>query len=74
MTPSQMFAACVELAPNFRIGIEYPVSGRSLVWRGRATGAIVEETAGVLFPTNAAFEPLYEFLLRQALTVLQQSM
>lgn len=73
MTPAQLFATCALIAPNFRIGIEYPVSGRSLVWRGWATGAIAEETAGVLFPESAAFEPLYEFLLRQALTVLRQS-
>lgn len=73
MTQQQMFQACIEIAPNFRIGIEYPVLGRSLVWRGTPRGTLVELSAGTLFATDGAFEPNFTFLLNQAVIQLRQA-
>jgi len=73
MTQKQMFEACVEIAPNFRIGIEYPVLGRSLMWRGTPRGTLIELSAGTIFPDNAAFEPNFTFLLTQAVITLRQA-
>jgi hypothetical protein len=74
MTPAQKYAACVALAPNFRIGVEYttfPIVSRSLVWHGRRPADMNEQSAGILFPTGAAFEPHFDELLTRALAALQ---
>lgn len=73
MTQKQAFAQCVQLAPDFRLGLAFPVLGRSLVWYGtpRATG--VPLTAGVQFPTDNPVDPLLDFLLQQALVTLTQA-
>lgn len=73
MTQKQTFAECVQLAPDFRLGLAFPVLGRSLVWYGtpRATGVAL--TAGVQFPTDNPVDPLLDFLLQQALVTLRQA-
>lgn len=73
MTQKQAFAECVRLAPDFRLGLAFPVLGRSLVWYGtpRATGVAL--TAGVQFPTDNPVDPLLDFLLQQALVTLTQA-
>jgi hypothetical protein len=73
VTQKQAFAQCVQLAPDFRLGLAFPVLGRSLVWYGtpRATG--VPLTAGVQFPTDNPVDPLLDFLLQQALVTLTQA-
>lgn len=73
MSPEQMYQAILLIAPNFRIGVEYPALGRSLIWRGKPAGTAVELSAGLLFPPGSAFEPRYTALLQQALLQLQQA-
>lgn len=73
MTQQQTFQACVELAPNFRIGIEYPIVGRSIIWRGTPRGSMTELSAGLTFPDDAVFEPRFTALLQQALVTLRQA-
>lgn len=73
MSPEQMYRAILLLAPNFRIGVEYPVLGRTLTWRGTPSATGVELSAGLLFPTNSEFEPRYNALLQQALLQIQQA-
>lgn len=72
MTPEQLYAACVKLAPNFRIGVEYLVAGRSLVWHGRRSDRMDEQSAGLLFPGGSSFEAKFAALLQSALITLQQ--
>lgn len=73
MTQKQMYEQCVQLAPNFRLGLEFPVLGRSLVWHGTPKGSLVPLTAGMLFPPTNPVEPLLDFLLNQALVTLTQA-
>lgn len=74
MTAKQKFEACVALAPNFRLGVEYvtlPSVARVLVWHGRRPQDMNEKTAGIIFPEASAFEPKYDELLTRALAELQ---
>lgn len=73
MTNAQAYAACVALASDFRIGIEYPVIGRALVWRGHLGGNVVlpEYQGGVPFPDGSEFEPKFTVLLQNAVLTLQ---
>lgn len=74
MTPKQKFEACVALAPNFRLGVEFltlPTVSRALVWHGRRPQDMVEKTAGLIFPEGSAFEPKFDELLTRALAELR---
>lgn len=74
MTPKQKFEACVALAPNFRLGVEYltlPTVARALVWHGRRPHDMNEKSAGIVFPEDSAFEPKFDELLTRALAELQ---
>lgn len=74
MTSAQKYAACVALAPNFRIGIEYttlPIVSRALVWHGRRPADMNELSSGMSFPEGHAFEPLLGEVLTRALATLQ---
>jgi len=74
MTARQKFEACVILAPNFRIGIEYltmPSVARALVWHGRRPADMAGLSAGILFPAGLPFEPLFDELLTRAFATLQ---
>lgn len=73
MTNAQAFAACVALASDFRVGVEYPIVGRSLVWRAHLGGnvALPELSAGVLFPDGSEFEPKFTVLLQNAALLLR---
>lgn len=71
MTNQQLFAACQVLAPNFRIGIEYPVLGRSIVWRGSLTPTSPELSCGLVFQEGSEFEPKYTDLLTNAVLTLR---
>lgn len=73
MTNKQMFEACLLAAPNFRLGVEYPVLGRSLVWHGTPVGSLTELSAGIDFAEDSPFEPRFTFLLTQATIMLQQA-
>jgi hypothetical protein len=69
----QRYLACVALASNFRIGVEYttfPTVSRALVWHGKRPQDLTEKTAGIVFPVNSDFEPKLSFLLTQALATL----
>lgn len=73
MTPKQKYEACVALAPNFRIGIEYltlPTVSRAIVWHGRRPGDMSEMSTGLIFPDDSAFEPKFSELLTRALAAL----
>lgn len=73
MTLKQKFQACVALAPNFRVTIEFvelPSSERVMAWRGRKTNETEERSAGVAFPPGGDFEATFSFLLSQALMTL----
>lgn len=75
MTPKQMYDACIALAPNFRVCIEFttmPTLQRVMMWHGRRPTDLVEQSFGIPFPENTEFEPKFAFLLEQALAVLQQ--
>ena len=71
MTQQQMFAACVEIAPDFRIGFEFPVLGRSLVWRGTPRGSSAQLSAGKQYTTTTDVDATLSFLLNQALVTLR---
>lgn len=73
MTQKQMYEQCVQLAPDFRLGLEFPVLGRSLVWHGTPRTSTTSLTAGVLYPPENPTEPLLDFLLQQALVTLSQA-
>lgn len=73
MTPKQKFDACVLLAPNFRVDIEYttlPTVSRALVWHGRRPADILPMSAGIVFPEGNPFEPLFDEILTRALAAL----
>jgi hypothetical protein len=75
MTPKQLFNACIALAPDFRVCIEYttmPTMQRVLVWHGRKPTDMTARSAGIPFPENTEFEPKLAFVLEQALAMLQQ--
>lgn len=75
MTQAQLYAACVTLAPNFRVQITWttlPTVSRSIQWFGRKKDSLVEQTGGIVFPENSDFEPKLTFVLTQALATLQQ--
>lgn len=70
MTAKQKFEACVEIAPNFRIGIEYldmPSASRFLMWHGRRSGDLNERSGGIVFVEGANFETHFDELLTRAL-------
>ena len=74
MTSKQMFHACVLIAPNFRVGVEFTTLqqwDRALMWRAKRPADREEKSAGVPFPENSEFEPKLTFLLQQALATLQ---
>ena len=74
MTAKQKFEACVALAPNFRLGVEYttlPTVSRVLVWHGRRPHDMSEKSGGLIFPDESAFEPKFDELLTRALAELQ---
>jgi len=73
VTSSQLFSACVALAPNFRVDVEYTtlnIVPRALVWHGRRPADIQPMTAGILFPEGALFEPLFHEILVRAYAAL----
>jgi hypothetical protein len=73
MTPKQKFEACVSLAPNFRVCVVYttlPTVSRTLMWYGRRPGDMNELSAGMIFPEDRAFEPIFDELLTRALAAL----
>lgn len=73
MTPKQTFEACVALAPDFRLGVEYttlPTVSRALVWHGRRPRDMHERSAGIIFPEDSAFEPKFAELLARAFAEL----
>lgn len=73
MTPKQKYEKCVELAPDFRIGVEYttlPTVSRVLAWHGRRPRDMAPRGAGIVFPEDSAFEPKFSELLSQALANL----
>lgn len=71
MTQQQMFEACVEIAPDFRIGIEFLIAGRSLVWHGTPKGSLSPLSAGQQYTSITDFDALLSFLLNQALVTLR---
>lgn len=73
MTNEQNYRECVLLAPDFRVGVEYPTVGRSLVWRGTPTGSLSSLSAGLEFPPDSPFEPRLTALLQQAVVTLRQA-
>lgn len=76
MTSKQKFEACVVLAPNFRIGIEFiemPTATRYLMWHGRRTGDLNERNGGIVFVEGANFETHFDELLTRALADLATS-
>ncbi len=76
MNDSAIFAACVALAPDFRVGIEYLVGARSLVWRGALTATSIEYSGGYALLVGTvcdSFEAKYSALLRNALLTLQKA-
>lgn len=73
MTPKQKYEACVALAPDFRIGVEYttlPLVSRVLAWHGRRPRDMAPRGAGITFPEGSDFEPKLDALLGQALADL----
>lgn len=69
MTQKQLYEACVQLAPDFRIGIEFttlPTVSRVLAWHGRKRGDMNERSMGIIFPEGSDFEPKLTLLLQQA--------
>jgi hypothetical protein len=73
MNQKQLFEACVLLAPNFRVGIEYttmPTSDRVLAWHGRRPSAMEEQSSAIPFPEDTAFEPKFFEILKIAYAAL----
>jgi len=76
MTQSQLYAACVNIAPNFAVGIVWttmPSVARSIYWSGRPTGSLNTLSGGMTFPENSDFEPKLTATLTQALAILQSA-
>lgn len=71
MTQQQMYEACVEIAPDFRIGVEFPVLGRTMVWRGTPRGSMAQLSAGKQYTAISDVDALLSFLLNQALVTLR---
>lgn len=75
MTSKQMFDACVAIAPDFKLTVEFttmPSSPRVLVWKARKPAETVSRGAGIPFPENTEFEPKFFFFLQCALATLSQ--
>lgn len=73
MTPKQRFSACVALAPNFRVEVQFvtfQTTDRVMVWYGRRPADIEPMTAGIAFPPGNDFEATFDELLTRALAAL----
>lgn len=75
MTEEQLFAACVALAADFRIGVEYLSGLRRLVWRGKLAPGQPELNGSLTFtPAEVeTFEARYRTLLVQAYLTLRKA-
>ncbi len=74
MTAKQKMEACILLAPNFYVTVEFttfPTVARVMKWYGRRPADISGMSAGMSFPDGYPFDPTFDELLTRAFAALQ---